>query len=336
MRKLIIQIPCFNEVESLEMTIRDLPRSITGFEKIETLVIDDGSTDGTAQLATSLGVDHVVSLTGHQGLAKAYIAGIRASVERGANVIVNTDADNQYCADDIEKLVSPILDGKADLVVGTRPIATIKHFSPVKRLLQRFGSWVVRKVSRTAIADTTSGFRAVTRDAACRMNVFSGYTYTLETIIQAGLGNLRVVGVPIRINGPTRPSRLIRATPIYIARSIWTIISLSVLYRPVHLFGIIGIGFLTPALVLAVRFVLLAIAGESARHLHSVVVCGILVAAGLLSVAAGILAYLCSVNRRMLEELAYRQRSQHGPLDRLRNTSPRFTHNLTHELMVQE
>lgn len=336
MRKLIIQIPCYNEVESLEMTIRDLPRSIAGFEPIETLVVDDGSTDGTAQLAIRLGVDHVVSLTGHQGLAKAYIAGIRASVERGASVIVNTDADNQYCAADIEKLLRPILDAKADLVVGARPIATIKHFSPVKRLMQRFGSWVVRKASCTAIADTTSGFRAVTRDAACRMNVFSGYTYTLETIIHAGLSNLRVVDVPIRINGPTRPSRLIRATPIYIARSVWTIISLCVLYRPVQLFGIIGIGFLMPALVLAVRFILLAIAGESARHLHSVVVCGILLAVGSHSIAAGILAYLCSINRRMLEELTYRQRSQQGVLGDSPNITTPLTRHFNNGVSVQE
>lgn len=308
LQKLVIQIPCYNEVESLEETLRSLPGAVAGFDKVEVLVIDDGSTDGTPELATRLGVDHVVCLNGHQGLAKAYITGIRASVQCGASVIVNTDADNQYCADDIERLVEPILAGKADIVVGARRISSIMHFSPLKRLLQRFGSWVVRRVSHTTVSDATSGFRAITRDAACRLNVFSGYTYTLETIIQAGLSNMRVVDVPIRVNGPTRPSRLIRTIPAYIFRSIATMISLYILYRPVHLFGTLGVAFLAPALFLAGRFLLLAISGESAGHLHSVVVSGILVAAGLLSLAAGIISYLCSVNRRMLEELSYRER----------------------------
>ena len=222
--KLIIQIPCFNEAGTLAIALRELPRTVDGFDIVEWLIIDDGCTDNTVEVAKANGVNHVVSFTKNQGLARGFMAGLEASLKLGADVIINTDADNQYNAGNIPDLVAPILQKKADIVVGARPISDIEHFSPVKKLLQGFGSWVVRVVSGTSIDDAPSGFRAMTRDAALRLNVFNSYTYTLETIIQAGQKNMSIVAVPIQVNGDLRPSRLLKSIPSYIKKSISTIV----------------------------------------------------------------------------------------------------------------
>ena len=240
MTKLIIQIPCFNEEQTLPITLKDLPRELPGISSIEWLIIDDGSTDRTVEVARENGVDHVVRLIRHQGLAKGFMAGIQACVEFGADIIVNTDADNQYNAGDIPKLLQPILDGKAEIVVGTRPISQIKHFSPLKKMFQRMGSWMVRKVSHTQVEDAVSGFRAISREAAMRMHVFSEHTYTIETIIQAGQRGMAIVSVPIRTNDFLRKSRLIQSIPAYLARSSNTIMRIFMTYQPLSFFVIPG------------------------------------------------------------------------------------------------
>ncbi|HRR57124.1 MAG TPA: glycosyltransferase family 2 protein, partial [Acidobacteriota bacterium] len=218
--KLIIQIPCHNEAATLPVVLAEIPRRVDGFDAVEILVIDDGSVDGTSEVASRLGVDHIVRLNRRRGLATAFRLGLEAALSRGADVVVNTDGDNQYRGADIPKLTAPILRGEADLVVGARPIDNIEHFSPLKKRLQRLGTWVVRRISHTEIQDAASGFRAMSREAALRLNVFSSYTYTLETIIQAGLSNMRVLSVPVGTNPPLRESRLIRSIPSYLKRSI--------------------------------------------------------------------------------------------------------------------
>ncbi|HET9932814.1 MAG TPA: glycosyltransferase family 2 protein, partial [Polyangiaceae bacterium] len=239
--KLIIQIPCFNEAATLGIALAELPKQVPGFSSVEILIIDDGSADDTVRVARENGVHHVVGFRSNQGLASAFMLGIHSCLERGADVIVNTDADNQYCAADIPKLVQPIVDGRADLVIGARPITEIAHFSPIKKLLQRFGSWVVRRVSNTDVADAPSGFRAISREAAISLNVFNGYTYTLETIIQAGQKGMSVVSVPIRVNGELRPSRLVRSIPNYVKRSILTMFRIFVVYQPLKFFLTVGL-----------------------------------------------------------------------------------------------
>jgi glycosyltransferase involved in cell wall biosynthesis len=308
--KLIIQIPCLNEREMLPATIADLPREVEGFDSVEFLVIDDGSTDGTAEVARSLGVEHVIRMNGNQGLARAFMAGIVAAVERGADVIVNTDADNQYCAKDIADLVRPIVEGRADLVIGARPIRTIRHFSPVKRVLQRLGSQVVRALSGASVNDAPSGFRAMTRDTALRLNVFGHFSYTIETIIQAGLSNLRIVNVPIRVNGPTRPSRLFRSNLGYIRRSVLTMLSVYLIYRPTRIFGALAVGFLAPGLAMGFRYLALMAVGQGKGHVQSVIACSILILCGVFMAAIGIVAHLQSINRRLLEEIRYLERSR--------------------------
>lgn len=315
--KLIIQIPCYNEADQLPETLAELPREIHGFDEVEWLIIDDGSTDGTAEVARAHGVDHVVSMNGHQGLARGYVAGLDACVARGADVIVNCDADNQYMADDIPILVQPILEGRADLVVGTRPISQISHFSAIKRLLQKLGSSVVRSLSGTTVRDAPSGFRAITRTAAFHLNVFSTYTYTLETLIQAGQSRLRVVNVPIRVNPPTRESRLVRSIPRYVWRSMVTIFSAYVIYRPVRSFFALSMLFLVPGSALALRYVYLALfEGSGAGHVQSVIAAGVLAVIGVLFFAFGITAHLLAINRRLLEEIRFLQRTSDAPFAR--------------------
>jgi glycosyltransferase involved in cell wall biosynthesis len=311
--KLIIQIPCLNEAATLPETLADLPREVDGFESVEFMIIDDGSTDGTAEVARELGVHHIVRMNGNQGLARAFMAGLVAATECGADVIVNTDADNQYFGPDVAKLVKPILEGKADIVIGCRPIPDIKHFSPVKRWLQRMGTRVVRAFSQTDVQDAPSGFRAMTRDAALRLNVFGGFSYTIETIIQAGLSNLRIASMPVRVNGPTRPSRLFKSNLSYIRRSILTMLSVYLIYRPARLFGYLSAAFLTSGMILGIRYLIMIMLGEGLGHIQSVIACAILILSGVFVGAIGVVAYLQSVNRRLLEEIRYLERARKLP-----------------------
>ncbi|MHC4876860.1 MAG: glycosyltransferase family 2 protein, partial [Planctomycetota bacterium] len=278
--KLIIQIPCYNEETTLPGTLADLPRELPGIDVIEWLVIDDGSADRTVEVAEQCGVDHVVRLPGHQGLARGFMAGIQACLARGADIIVNTDADNQYCADDIEKLVEPVLWHEAEIVIGARPIKEIESFSPLKKLLQRVGSWTVRMASGTRVADAPSGFRAISRDAARRLNVFNDYTYTLETLIQAGQAGMNVTSVPIRTNAQTRESRLIRSIPRYVIRSATIIIRSFITYRPFRAFAYPGaVAFLT-GMVIGLRFLWFFLTEGGAGHVQSLILAALLSGVG--------------------------------------------------------
>jgi glycosyltransferase involved in cell wall biosynthesis len=307
MTKLIIQIPCFNEEGSLPVTLKDLPRQMEGIDEVEWLIIDDGSTDRTVEVARKNGVDHVVQLIRHQGLAKGFMAGIHACVNLGADIIVNTDADNQYNAADIEKLVRPILEGKAEIVVGERPITEIKHFSLLKKLFQKWGSWLVRKVSKTDIPDAPSGFRAINREAAMRMHVFSEYTYTIETIIQAGQRGMAIKSVPIRTNAFLRESRLIHSIPAYLARSINTITRIFMTYRPLDFFLIPGTVSFGLGTLIGLRFLYFYLFTEtSSGHIQSLILTAILLIMGTFLIIIGLIADLISVNRKLLENVEYR------------------------------
>jgi len=307
MTKLIIQIPCFNEEKNLPVTIRELPRQLEGIDEIEWLLIDDGSSDRSVDVAREMGVDHVVRLLRHQGLAKGFMAGIQACIGLGADIIVNTDADNQYCAADIGKLVQPILDGRADIVIGARPIDSIQHFSPIKKLFQKWGSWLVRKVSQTDIQDAPSGFRAFSREAAMRMHVFTEYTYTIETIIQVGQRGMAIMSVPVRTNADLRESRLIHSLPIYLAHSFNTIVRIFMTYRPLSFFMIPGgISFLIGVL-LGLRFLYFyLVTRTSAGHTQSLILAAVLLILGGLLIIMGLIADLISVNRKLLENVDYR------------------------------
>ncbi len=308
--KLVIQIPCYNEEQTLPAVIRDLPRQMPGIDEIEYLVIDDGSTDGTVATARRLGVHHIHSLGCKRGLAVAFMAGIVRCLELGADIIVNTDGDNQYRGDCIADLIAPILAGREDIVVGTRPIGEIEHFSPLKKSLQRLGSSVVRRFSGTDIQDTTSGFRAYAAGAAMRLQVFSRYTYTLETIIQAGQMHMRIGHVPIKVNPKTRESRLISSIPRYVWRSGGTILRSYVTYRPMHTF--MG-GALPPALLgstLCLRFMYYYWREGGAGHVQSLILAAILLVLAFLMAVLGILADLISTNRRLIEEVAFTQRER--------------------------
>jgi len=306
--RLAIQIPCLNEERTLPETLRALPREVEGFEEVIWVVIDDGSTDSTVAIARAHGAGHVVSLNGHQGLARAYMAGLDACIALGADVIVNTDADNQYDARDLPLLVAPILSGRADVVVGSRPISEIAHFSLTKKILQRAGSWVVRSLSGTRVEDATSGFRAFSRDAAMRLNIFNSYTGSLETLIQAGRSNLRVACVPIRVNGPTRPSRLMNSSLHYIRRNGLAMLAAYMIYRPVQVFGLLASLMLIPGALLAARYLWFMAQGEGAGHVQSVIASGVLAICGFLMIGLAVLGHLLAINRRLLEELRYQQR----------------------------
>lgn len=306
--KLIIQIPCYNEAQTLAIALKDLPRSLPGVDIIEWLVINDGSVDATVEVARECGVDHVVSFSTNLGLAKGFLAGLDAAIRLGADIIVNTDADNQYNAADIPALIQPILDHKADIVIGARPIQTISHFSPIKKLLQHLGSWAVRKCSQTEVPDAPSGFRAMSRDAAMQLNVFNAYTYTLETIIQAGRKNLAVVAVPIRVNDDLRPSRLVKSIRSYIQRSLGTMARITIIYMPFRFFMTIGSLLVGASLILALRYVYFMWAGHGTGHVQSIILAGVLLGMGFQTLLVAILADLISVNRTLLEDIRYRQR----------------------------
>jgi len=301
--KLIIQIPCLNEASTLAIAVGALPRQVEGFDTVEWLIIDDGSTDETAALAKELGVDHVVRHPVNRGLATAFMTGMGACLRLGADVIVNTDADNQYEARDIPKLTAPILAGEADMVVGSRPIDDTEHFSWVKKKLQRLGSWAVRMASKTTVEDAPSGFRAISRETAMRLNVFNAYTYTLETIIQAGQSNLRIASVPVRTNDDLRPSRLVKSIPSYVKRSLLTILRVFVIYRPLALFSWTSMVFLLAGLVLAARFVVYYLQGQGAGHVQSVILASMLLIVALLLGMMGLIGDLIATNRKLLEQI---------------------------------
>ncbi len=305
--KLIIQIPCLNEEATLPATLADLPRKVAGFDAVEWLVIDDGSTDNTSEVARAHGVDHVVRHSANLGLARAFMTGIEAALLAGADVIVNTDADNQYFGGDVVTLVEPILSGRAQIVIGARPIAEIDHFSPLKKLLQNVGSAVVRLASGARVPDAPSGFRAYHKDAARKLFVLNSYTYTLETIIQAGRKGVPMVSVPIRVNGVTRPSRLVRGLFDYVWRSALTIVRISMLYRPVRFFAALAVLTALPGLFGVGRFVLYYLEGAGQGHIQSLVLSGALLATAVVLMMAGVLADLIAANRVLLEDIRSRQ-----------------------------
>lgn len=307
--KLIIQIPCYNEEETLSIALKELPREVEGFDEVEWLIIDDGSSDRTVQVAKESGVDHVVRHTRNQGLARAFMTGLDACLERGADVIVNTDADNQYDASCIQDLVKPVVAGEAEIVVGARPISSIAHFSPIKKLLQKLGSWVVRVASRTDIPDAPSGFRAISRQAAQHMVVFNEYTYTLETIIQAGQKNMAILSVPVRVNEELRPSRLFKSIPSYIKKSIVTIVRIFIIYRPFRFFGTIGFLLAFAGFLLGVRYIVFVFLGEGGGHVQSLILASILLGIGFQTILVAFLADLLAANRRLLEDIRFRSRS---------------------------
>ena len=307
--KLIIQIPCYREEKTLRVTLAALPRRVAGFDKVEWLVIDDGSDDDSVRVAREGGADHVVRHTRNQGLARAFMTGLDECLRLGADVIVNTDADNQYCADDIPALTAPIVERRADIVVGARPIETIAHFSAVKKALQKLGSWVVRMVSNTDVPDAPSGFRAMSREAAQHLMVFNDYTYTLETIIQAGQKNMAITWVPVRVNQDLRPSRLVKSVPSYIWRSVFTIIRIFVIYRPFRFFGTIAAMLIIPGFLLGVRYLWFLTQEPSPGHVQSLILASILLVSGFTTLLAAVLADLLAANRRMMEDVRHMQKA---------------------------
>jgi glycosyltransferase involved in cell wall biosynthesis len=311
--KLFIQIPCFNEADALPITLKELPREVPGFDSVEWLVINDGSTDGTAEVALNNGVNHVVSFTKNQGLARAFLAGLDSCIKLGADVIINTDADNQYMAADIPVLVAPILAGKADVVIGSRPINEIESFSPIKKLLQKAGSTVVRFVSKTNIPDAPSGFRAMTREAAIRFNVFNDFTYTLETIIQAGQKGLAIISVPVQVNRELRPSRLIKSIPSYVRKSLVTIVRIFVVYKAFRFFMSVGLMVLSLGLVGGIRYLFYYAIGDGAGHIQSLILSSILLGIGFQTMLTAFLADLLAVNRRLMEDVQYRVKKLEFP-----------------------
>lgn len=306
--KCIIQIPCFNEAATLPQTVADLPRSLPGIDNVEYLVIDDGSSDETAAVAASLGVQHVVRLPHNIGLARAFMAGLDACLSRDADIIVNTDADNQYFGADIALLVAPIVAGQAQIVVGDRKVSAVEHFSPFKRTLQRLGSWTIAQAAGMNVPDATSGFRAFTREAALRTVVLSSYSYTLETLIQAGARRTPVAYVPVRTNPPLRPSRLMHNLTHYLVNSTVTIVRAYTLYRPLRAFTLIGSLLLTGGLMISLRFLYFYFGGSGAGHVQSLILASVLLVAGFQTLLIGLVADLISSNRKLLEETLYRQR----------------------------
>lgn len=305
--KLIIQIPCYNESSVLANTIASLPRTITGIDEIEYLIIDDGSTDDTLQVARLSGVNHIIQQY-HQGLAAAFTAGLEACLRRGADIIVNTDADNQYNSEDIERLIKPILTGRAQLVIGDRGVTSLQLFTPFKRILQRLGSWVIGRVSGLNTPDATSGFRALSRYAALRTLVLSEYSYTLETLIQAGAHRLPIEYVPIRTNPPTRPSRLMRSVPHFIRHSTSTILRAYTMYRPLKVFTSLGLLMILAGIVPGIRFLYFFIIKGYAGNIQSLILAAILLIVGFQVLLIGLVADLIGFNRKILEEILYRLR----------------------------
>lgn len=307
--KLIIQIPCLNEEKTLPLTLADLPKHIDGIDEIETLIIDDGSSDGTVEVARKRGVNHIVRLTNRKGLAEAFMAGLDASLKLGADIIVNTDGDNQYRGSDIARLIRPILAGKADMVIGDRQVERVVYFSPVKKKLQKLGSWVVRHVSGTDVPDATSGFRAYTREAALRLNIISKFTYTLETIIQAGKKNIALSHIKVATNGKLRESRLFNSIPSYLKRSIGTIIRIYTMYEPLRTFATIGAVVFFGGFLVSLRFLYFYFfADKGGGHIQSLIFSAVLMIVGFQVGLIGLVADLIAGNRRLIEDCLYRMK----------------------------
>lgn len=306
--KLIIQIPCYNEAETLEIALNDLPKKIEGIDEIEYLIINDGSRDDTVKVAKNWGVHYVVNFKKNKGLAKGFMAGIDACLRAGADIIVNTDADNQYNGADIEKLVRPILEERADIVIGERPIDATEHFSPLKKKLQHIGSWTVRVASKSDIPDAPSGFRAYSREAAMRLNVTNEYTYTLETIIQAGRNKTAMESVPIRTNPELRKSRLFSSMFGYVKRSMVTIVRSFMMYKPLRFFTLIGSLFLVVGVVLGIRFLVYFCLGAGAGHIQSLILASTLSMMGFMTVIIGLQADIIAANRKLLEDIQFHVR----------------------------
>lgn len=301
--KLVIQIPCFNEEKTLPITLNAIPKHIEGIDEIDILIIDDGSTDKTVNVAAEFGVKNIVSLNKNYGLARAFSVGLNTALKLGADIIVNTDGDNQYCSEDIEKLIKPILDKKADMVIGERPISEIKHFSPIKKILQKLGSNVMSLVAGVKINDAPSGFRAFSADAAKVINVFDNYTYTLETIIQANAKGLVIANVPIRVNKEERKSRLISNMFVYIIRSIITMIRMFIVYRPFRFFIIFASLFLLLGIIIGGRFLYFYFNGSGSGHIQSLILSSILILTGVQTGIIAILSDLLAINRKLLESI---------------------------------
>ena len=301
--KLIIQIPCYNEAETLEIALNHLPKRIDGIDQIEYLIINDGSADNTVEVAKNWGVNYVVNFRRNKGLARGFMAGLDACLRNGADIIVNTDADDQYCGDDIEKLVRPILEEKADIVIGERPIDATEHFSPLKKKLQHFGSWTVRVASHSDIPDAPSGFRAYSRDAAMRLNVTNEYTYTLETIIQAGRNRMAMESVPVRTNPELRKSRLFSSMFGYVKRSMVTIIRSFMMYKPLRFFMSIGGLLFLIGVILGIRFLVYFFGGAGSGHIQSLILASTLLMIGFQTMIIGLQADLIAANRKILEDV---------------------------------
>jgi glycosyltransferase involved in cell wall biosynthesis len=325
-KKLIIQIPCLNEAQTLPATLADLPKGIPGVDVIEILVIDDGSRDGTADVARACGVHHIVRLRRNKGLAAAFQAGIDACLKAGADFIVNTDADNQYSGHEIPKLLAPLLRGEADICIGDRNIGELRHMSWRKRQLQALGSWVVRQVSNTSVPDTTSGFRAYTREAALRMTIVSEFSYTLESIIQAGKKRMAIAHVPVAVNPRTRESRLFDSIFSYIKRSGATIVRIYAMYEPLKIFTYIGLTVFGVGFLLGLRLVYYYFQFEAGRHIPSAIAAAVLMIVGFMVLVIGLVADLISANRKLLEDLLYRVRTLELPPQERERERPTITH----------
>ena len=318
--KLIIQIPCYNEEKTLPLTFEDLPRKLDGIEIIEYLVINDGSTDKTVQVARELGIHHIVSFSNNRGLAMGFKAGIDACLRLGADIIVNTDGDNQYSGKSIVDLIQPILNGQAEIVVGNRQTDSIEHFSPLKKQLQKMGSWVVRKASNSNVIDSTSGFRAYTRDAAMQMNIVSDYTYTLETIIDAGRKKMAISNIPIETNEKLRESRLMKSIWSYINRSASTIVRIYTMYRPLKVFLSIGLLFVLSGFAIGLRYLYFYLTGDGSGHVQSLILASILLTTGFQLGIFGLLADAIAANRKVNDEMLYRlKRLEYDKVDRIEN-----------------
>ena len=308
MMKLIIQIPCYNEEQTLPATVADLPRQIDGIDTIEYLIVNDGSIDRTVEVARKAGVHHIVGFSANRGLARAFETGIDASLRLGADIIVNTDADNQYCSADIEKLIEPILRESAEIVIGERPIADIKHFSKTKKQMQKFGSFIVRTASGTKVPDAPSGFRAYTREAALRINVINSYTYTLETIIQAGHNRIPMTSVPIRTNEITRESRLFNSVWAYVRRSMVVIVRSFITYKPLKFFTILGGLVCAVGAAFIIRWLILSMLGHGGGNIQSLILSAMLMMIGVQFIIGGLQADIIAANRKILEDVQYRVR----------------------------